>query len=53
MIHSSVYKRLPSQNEIMYCRLNHEAVGAAPSADPEEGGGSGPPLENLKFNGFL
>ena len=37
LIHSSVYKRLPSPNEIMYCSLNHEAVRAAPSADP--GGG--------------
>ena len=41
MIHSSVYKRLPSPNEIMYCSLNHEAVSAAPSADPEGGGGQG------------
>ena len=39
MIHSSVYKRLPSPNEIMYCSLNHEAVRAAPSADPEGGQG--------------
>ena len=43
MIHSSVYKRLPSPNEIMYCSLNHEAVRAAPSADPEGGGGAGGP----------
>ena len=43
MIHSSVYKRLPSPNEIMYCSLNHEAVGAAPSADPEGGGAGGTP----------
>ena len=42
MIHSSVYKRLPSPNEIMYCSLNHEAVRAAPSADPEGGGAGGP-----------
>ena len=42
MIHSSVSKRLPSPNEIMYCSLNHEAVRAAPSADPEGGGGSDP-----------
>ena len=51
MIHSSVYKRLPSPNEIMYCSLNHEVVRAAPSADPEGGGGrgSGPPLENHKL----
>ena len=41
MIHSSVYKRLLSPNEIMYCSLNHEAVRAAPSADPEGGGGQG------------
>ena len=41
MIHSSVYKRLPSPNEIMYCSLYHEAVRAAPSADPEGGGGQG------------
>ena len=55
MIHSSVYKRLPSPNEIMYCSLNHEAVRAAPSVDPEGGGGrgSGPPLENHKLYGFL
>ena len=39
MIHSSVYKRLPSPNEIMYCSLNHEAVRAVPSADPEGGQG--------------
>ena len=26
----------------MYCSLNHEAVRAAPSADPEEGGAGGP-----------
>ena len=25
----------------MYCSLNHEAVRAAPSADPEGGGGGG------------
>ena len=25
----------------MYCSLNHEAVKAAPSADPEGGGGRG------------
>ena len=37
MIHSSVNKRLPSPNEIMYCSLNHEAVRAAPRADPEGG----------------
>ena len=43
MIHSSVYKRLPSPNEIMYCSLNHEAVRAAPSADPEGGQGVGTP----------
>ena len=30
---------MPSPNEIMYCSLNHEAVRAAPSADPEGGGG--------------
>ena len=55
MIHSSVYLRLPSPNEIMYSSLNHEAVMAAPSADPEGGGGrgSGPTLENHKLNGFL
>ena len=54
MIHSSVYYRLSSPNEIMYSSLNHEAVRAAPSADPEGGGrGSGPPLENHKLNGFL
>ena len=54
MIHSSVYKRLPSQNEIVYCSLNHEAVRAAPSADPEGGGSwSGPSLENHKLYGFL
>ena len=56
MIPSSVYKRLPSPNEIMYCSLNHEAVRAAPSADPEGGGGgqeSGSPLENHKLYGFL
>ena len=57
MIHSSVYKRLPNLNEIMYCSLNHEAVRAAPSADPEEeggrGSGPGPPLENHKLYGFL
>ena len=41
MIHSSVYKRLPSPNEIVYCSLNYEAVRAAPSADPEGGGGQG------------
>ena len=29
-------------NEIMYCSLNHEAVRAAPSADPEGGGAGGP-----------
>ena len=39
MIHSSVYSRLPSPNEIIYCSLNHEAVRAAPSADPEGGQG--------------
>ena len=39
MIHSSVYLRLPSPDEIMYCSFNHEAVRAAPSADPEDGGG--------------
>ena len=37
----------------MCCSLNHEAVRAAPSADPEGGGGggrgSGPPLENHNF----
>ena len=34
----------------MYSSLNHEAVRAAPSADPEGGGGrgSGPPLKNHK-----
>ena len=32
---------MPSPNEIMYCSLNHEAVRAAPSADPEGGGGQG------------
>ena len=57
MIHSSVYKRLPSPNEIVYCSLNYEAVRAAPSADPEGGGGggrgSGPPLENHNLYGFL
>ena len=39
----------------MYYSLNHEAVRAAPSVDPEGGGGrgSGPPLENHKLNGFL
>ena len=37
----------------MYCSLNHEAVRAAPSADPEGGQGTGPPLENHKLNGFL
>ena len=46
----------------MYSSLNHEAVMAAPSADPEGGGGgggggggrgSGHPLENHKLNGFL
>ena len=42
MIHSSVYQRLPSPNEIMYCSLNHEAVRAAPSADPEGGWAGGP-----------
>ena len=26
----------------MYCSLNHEAVRAAPSADPEGGGAGGP-----------
>ena len=35
------------------CSLNHEAVRAAPSADPEGGRGSGPPLENHKLYGFL
>ena len=29
---------MPSPNEIMYCSLNHEAVRAAPIADPEGGG---------------
>ena len=29
---------MPSLNEIMYSSLNHEAVRAAPSADPEGGG---------------
>ena len=43
MIHSSVYHRLPSPNEIMYSSLNHEAVMAAPSADPEGGGAAGGP----------
>ena len=41
----------------MYCSLNHVAVRAAPSADPEGGGGGGrgsrPPLENHKLYGFL
>ena len=32
---------MPSPNEIMYSSLNHEAVMAAPSADPEGGGGQG------------
>ena len=39
-----------------YSSLNHGAVRAAPSADPEGGGGGrgpGPPLENHKLNGFL
>ena len=54
MIHSSVYKRLPSPNEIMYCSLNHEAVRAAPSADPEGGGAGGPdPLWKItNYMGF-
>ena len=33
---------MPSPNEIMYCSLKHEAVRAAPSADPEGGGAGGP-----------
>ena len=37
----------------MYSSLNQEAAMAAPSADPEEGGGggkgSGPPLKNHKL----
>ena len=32
---------MPSPNEIMYSSLNHEAVRAAPRADPEGGGGQG------------
>ena len=44
MIHSSVYKRLPSPNELMYSSLNHEAVKAAPSADPDGGAGGPDPL---------
>ena len=58
MIHSSVYKLLPSPNEIMYCSLIHEAVRTAPSADPEGGGrGSlekvGPPEKNWTPSGAL
>ena len=54
MIHSSVYKRLPSPNEIMYCSLNHEAVRAAPSANPQGGEAGGPdPLWKItNYMGF-
>ena len=53
MIRSSVYKRLPSPNEIMYCSLNHEAVRAAPSADPEGSGGAGGPGPLWKITNYM
>ena len=37
----------------MYCSLNHEAVRAAPSADPEGGGGEGGPDPLWKITNYM
>ena len=38
---------------MMYCSLNHEAVRAAPSADPEGRGGAGVPDPLWKITNYM